>query len=631
MHYSFTRFLTLGVFLLLGVWRAVPCLAEQGPVILLKDDKTTYTIGNYVNLLEDPTGKISFKEVRQLNTFTRSRQEAPVFGPSSSAVWCLFRVRNTGTQNTWYLEVGSAYLHEADLYQENESGAYTLIKAGAGQPFDSRLVKTNRIILPLDLPAGSERTFYARFRSRSILRFPLKIATMQALYETNHTFDLVNGIYFGLLFALMMYNLFVYISLRDKAYLYYILFIFSIAADMACIRGYLLEWLPESLLWFVRVRFFSGLAILFSLLFTNAILQVKQNLPRLYRLRWVVVASLCLVLVLNLLRFYVWSFTWMLISFIPIYFYVYTAGILIYRKGFKPALFYTIASAALGIGIFIYISKDNNLLPETTFTESSLQLGSFIEAVVLSYALANKFDLFKREKEQAQALAVQQATTFSQELIQSQEHERKRIAAELHDSVGQSLILIKNKLLILKKRFDDPLKVAQQAEDLTETVAHTISEIRSISYGLRPFQLDMLGLTQSIKSLADEVSEVSGIDIRIEADSIDGLFPKDQEINVYRIVQESLNNMVKHSCATKACIRISLSNRLVELTIEDNGKGIQLDAIKVVGKQGFGLRGLQERVSILSGNLEIKPAAPQGTCIQVTLPVIMEPVSAQPA
>ncbi|RDC63399.1 sensor histidine kinase [Adhaeribacter pallidiroseus] len=602
------------------------CRAAE-PLTILQDTPAQYTIGRSIYLLEDPAGNLTFEQVQQRqSTFVKSQQEAPVYGPSSSVVWGYFRVRNQSQEAKWYLEIGSSYLYAVDLYRQKAPGSFELLRAGAGQPFQSRLLKTNRLILPLHVAAGTERTFYIRFRSRSILRFPLQIATMPVLYEANHRADVVNGIYFGLLFALMMYNLFVYFSLRDKAYLYYVLFIFSVAAEIACIRGYLHEWWPEPLLWQVNTRVFLGLAILFSLLFTNAILQVQQNLPWLYRWRWIMVACLFLVLLLNLLGFYVWAFTTMLLTFIPIYLYVYSAGILIYRQGFKPALYYTLGLAAFGAGIIIYIAKDNNLLPDTIFTESSLQLGNFIEAVVLSYALTSKFNMYKQEKEQVQAQAMQQATTFSQELIQSQEHERKRIAAELHDSVGQSLILIKNRLLLLQKQIDKPDKVALYAHDLLQTVAHTIGEIRGISYGLRPFQLDLLGLTQSIHGLAEEVSEASGIAIRVQADLIDGILLQEQEINVYRIVQESLNNIVKHSGAHQANIVIGREEQQIRIIIEDNGKGMPVSSAIATPKQGFGMRGIQERLSILAGKLVIKPAEPHGTIFQITLPVAATPV-----
>ncbi|WP_164891136.1 sensor histidine kinase [Botryobacter ruber] len=609
---------------LLLLWPACvrTCSAGTVPLIRLHDQAERYALGNQVVLLEDEAGSLTFQQVKGLqNAFQKSLQEIPVYGPSSSAVWCMFRVQNRSREDNWYLEIGNSYLNQVDLYEETEAGNFRVVKGGTNEAFRTRHLKTNRIILPLRLPPGTERTYYVRFQSRSILRFPIQVATMPALYESNHSFDLANGIYFGLMFSLVIFNLFVYLSLRDKAYLFYILYILCLTLDVASVRGYLLEWLPESLMWLVTNRVFSGLTIFFAVLFTNAFLQVKKFMPGLYPWRRIIYISVAVIFVLSLLHLYVWSFTWMLLTFIPTYIYIYSAGIKIYRKGFKPALYYTIAFAAVGIGITIYILKDNNVLPETAFTEGALQLGSVIEAIVLSFALASKFNYYRREKNQAQELAIRQANAFSQQLIQSQEHERKRIAAELHDSVGQSLILIKNKVLMLRKRLDEPAKVSQHAEDLTESVTNTINEIRAISYALRPFQLDMLGLTQSIQSLADEVAEASGIAVTVEADNVDGLFPKNDEINLYRIVQECLNNIVKHSGATHARLTLTRTEQVVQLMIEDNGKGMPAGTGSVQKKQGFGLLGIQERINILAGNWLIKEAVPHGTIIHISIPI----------
>ncbi|WP_347159488.1 sensor histidine kinase [Pontibacter chitinilyticus] len=615
-------------FLLWLLWLLPPLLNLQTshaaalPLIRLENQKNVYTIGADVALLEDPTGKLTLDQVQQLKgSFIRSRQQAPVYGPTTSAVWCLFRMRNTSKEDKWYLEVASSYLHEVDLYRQNAAGGFDRLKAGAGQPFESRFVHTNRLILPLQLPAGAERTYYMRLRSRNILRFPLKVATMPALYESNHTIDLVNGIYLGLMFALMMYNLFVYLSLRDKAYLYYILFVLSVALEVASIRGYLLEWLPEPLTWLVNARFFCGLAILFSIPFANAVLQVKQYLPALYPWRWVVIGCLGIVLLLNLLQWYVWAFACMLLTFIPVYLYAYGAGILIYRQGFKPALYYTLGSAALGLGILIYILKDTNLLPETPFTESSLQLGSVVEAVVLSYALASKFNIYRLEKEQAQELAMQQATAFSQQLIQSQENERKRIAAELHDSVGQSLILIRNRATLIRNNLGRSDKTEVQLDALSETVANTIQDIRTISYGLRPYQLDLLGLTHAIRGLAEEVAGATQLQLTEEIEQIDDLFPPESEINIYRIVQECLNNMVKHAGATMARLAVHRQGEEVELWLEDNGRGISPAVFADGTSRGFGLLGIEERLKILAGTITYHAGVPRGTRIHILIPI----------
>lgn len=598
------------------------CYAGTIPLIVLDNQSKSYSIGGKVALLEDADGALSFDEIQKLDTaFQLSRQENPVFGPSSSAVWSTFKLYNKSREDKWYLEVGNSYLNQVELYEQTAGGEYKRVKGGTEEPFKDRSIQTNRIILPLHISPGAEQVYYLRFRSRNILRFPLQISTMPALYERNHAYDLANGVYFGLLFSLIIFNLFVYLSLKDKSYLLYILYILCLAMDIASIRGYIGEWLPDSFMWLVNNRVFSGLTIFFGIAFANAFLQVKQQMSALYRWSYLIVASVVIIFLLSLLQLYVLSFTWMLLTLIPGFIYIYIAGIRAWRIGFRHALYLTIAFGAMGLGTAIYALKDNNLLPENSFTEGAMQWGSVTEALVLSFALASKFNYYKREKDEAQELAIKQANAFSQQLIQSQESERKRIAAELHDSIGQSLILIKNKVLLLRKGIGEPEKVERHVKDLTESVTQTINEIRSISYALRPFQLDMLGLTQSVQSLADEVAEASGIHITVDIDNIDGLFPKPNEINLYRIIQECLNNIVKHSSATQARLSLSRNEQVVQLKIEDNGKGMPSSATSTENKNGFGLLGIQERINILAGNWIIKEAVPNGTIIHISIPL----------
>lgn len=113
------HFTNLGVFIglswVLNLVSLTTCIANE-PVIILQNKATTYNIGNSVYLLEDATGSLNFNQIRQQNEkFKKSKQEAPVYGPSSSAVWCQFTVRNKSQEPKWYLEVSSSFLHEVDL------------------------------------------------------------------------------------------------------------------------------------------------------------------------------------------------------------------------------------------------------------------------------------------------------------------------------------------------------------------------------------------------------------------------------------------------------------------------------------------------------------------------------------
>jgi len=207
---------------------------------------------------------------------------------------------------------------------------------------------------------------------------------------------------------------------------------------------------------------------------------------------------------------------------------------------------------------------------------------------------------------------------FSRRLLESQESERQRIAAELHDSLGQELLIIKNWALLGLQNGKDS---RQQFDEISETASLAIDEVREIAYNLRPFHLDDLGLTKAIESMLNRVSEASEIKFRAEIDSIDGFFPKDAEINFYRIVQECVTNIVKHSNATEAGVRIKRIGAELRFSVWDNGKGFDTDKLSSVrAKQsGFGLAGINERARILGGKLTVNSSSENGTTVNLII------------
>jgi two-component system, sensor histidine kinase LadS len=242
-----------------------------------------------------------------------------------------------------------------------------------------------------------------------------------------------------------------------------------------------------------------------------------------------------------------------------------------------------------------------------------MAVGSAIEALIFSYALADKLNLLKKEHEENRALILKQSTKYSEQLILLQEEERKKIAAELHNSVGQNLSVIKNSISMLKKKTD----FASNLQDINDTVSGTIEEVRNISYGLRPFHFDLVGLSQSIRSLIEEVACSSEIRFYKNIEDIDGQLSKEAEINLYRVVQESLNNIIKHSKATETQVNIKNVSASIHIEIQDNGAGFGKQQINM----GLGLIGIKERINIIGGSINIKTEALKGTNILISIPV----------
>jgi signal transduction histidine kinase/streptogramin lyase len=209
---------------------------------------------------------------------------------------------------------------------------------------------------------------------------------------------------------------------------------------------------------------------------------------------------------------------------------------------------------------------------------------------------------------------------FSRRLIDFQENERKRIAAELHDSLGQSLAIIKNRALLgLNTPADEELS-KDQFNRITEHAAQAINEVKDISYNLRPYLLDRLGLTRALGSMLTKVAGSSGIRFDEDIDELDGLFSKDEEISLYRIVQESVNNIIKHSEATEAMVVIKKEAGEVAITVQDNGKGFAPEAADGgPSRHGFGLIGMAERARILGARQEIHSGPGHGTTITLKL------------
>jgi ligand-binding sensor domain-containing protein/signal transduction histidine kinase len=217
------------------------------------------------------------------------------------------------------------------------------------------------------------------------------------------------------------------------------------------------------------------------------------------------------------------------------------------------------------------------------------------------------------------ARAAQEA--FSRQLIASQEQERKRIASELHDSLGQQLLVIKNWAMIELSANTDDNASREGLNEISITASQAIEEVREIIYDLRPYQLDKIGLASTIRFMVEKVAAASQIEFAVETGDIDNLFSYDAEITLYRIVQECVNNIVKHSQATRASVVIDRHDRVIHLTIEDNGRGFAPDEVGADNNKrgGLGLTGISERVRILGGKHSIESAPGVGTKIFISI------------
>lgn len=215
-------------------------------------------------------------------------------------------------------------------------------------------------------------------------------------------------------------------------------------------------------------------------------------------------------------------------------------------------------------------------------------------------------------------LAAQQS--FTKQLLLSQEAERKRISQELHDSLGQDILLIKNRAqLVLHGEKLDSFAI-EQLNKINESSADLLNLVRDISFNLRPAHLERLGLTETIISLIKKVDDTTQINISNKIENIDKLFNSEEEINLYRIIQEGLSNIVKHSNAENAEINIYKTEDHLDIEIFDDGIGIDIN-VKENKIKGFGLVNLLNRVNILKGELIVNSEELKGLRLIIKIPL----------
>lgn len=196
-----------------------------------------------------------------------------------------------------------------------------------------------------------------------------------------------------------------------------------------------------------------------------------------------------------------------------------------------------------------------------------------------------------------------------------QETERRHMAAELHDEIGQNLSALILQLDRLAKRVPDACR--EEVEEAATTARRSLEEVRGLARRLRPEVLDALGLVPAVGNLCDRMSQQTGLPIVHQLPSGLPELGDDAELVIYRVVQESLTNVVRHAHAKRADVRIIEEEGHVELSIRDDGVGCPDVALT---SDGGGMRSMRERAVLVGGQFEVEPVAMGGTCVRLRIP-----------
>ncbi|QSX36458.1 diguanylate cyclase [Shewanella sedimentimangrovi] len=355
----------------------------------------------YLSLLEDPQGELSFEQVQRLaaeGQFSPLGNRSPNFGFSKSAWWVQLTLHNPGrTQQDWYLRQDYPLIDFLDLWQPQEDG-WQLISTGDRRPFRSRPLDNRTFVFPLTLAPGETKTLFLRFQTQGSLNIGLEALSAEGLVsQVGHEY-LFMGIYYGGFAVLLVYNLIIFMTVRERAFIFYVLYVFSYGLYMSVHNGLSFQFLWPDNSWLANksLLLLLALSLFGALRFTREILGSAQLLPRADRLtaimEWVAVIALLLspVLSYHLVIVPLALLTTLLCV------QLFAMGVMALMRGSRPARYFLVAFSALLLGAFTYMLKSFGLLPHNGFTQNAFQIGSLVEMVLLSLALGSRMGDIKR-------------------------------------------------------------------------------------------------------------------------------------------------------------------------------------------------------------------------------------------
>ena len=332
------------------------------------------------------------------NKFHPHTKEFFNFGITSAVLWCRFIIDNIKDEEI-YLYVSTSNLDTLELYRLQDSAAVLMGISSIYFPIEAKQIQSEGFYFKLGAEKGTAAYLLKVVRFRD-MQFSVNAGTLKQFKEYDSTFTMLNGIYFGFIILMVLYNLFLFISVREISYFYYVLYMLSMGLVNADINGdgflYLWKHFPMMNYYDDALGNFAGMC---ALLFTVNFLHIKKFTPVLYKL-FVLLFSLHVINIIIILAGYhnIGFICVEILSAVTIVLFMTTA-VVILRKGYKPALFYVIAWGTLLTGVLVFLLKDLQLLPFNYFTVNSMQISSAAEALLLSLALADRVNSYKKEKE----------------------------------------------------------------------------------------------------------------------------------------------------------------------------------------------------------------------------------------
>ena len=639
------------------------CLPLMASAVEFDEFTQSLPLGRSLQVFEDPSGLASIADVRAqaaAGNFKPHDKATLNAGYSRSAFWLKidlhYRPSNPAAQRTWLLELAYPPLDHLDLYMPDAAGDYRLVRqTGDALPFASREIRQNNYLFDLSFKPDQTQTVYLRLASEGSIQAPVTLWSSTAYLEDQPVRLYVLGIIYGVLLGMVVYNLFIFLSVRDTSYLYYIFYIASFGLYQLSVNGAAVEYFWPDNPWWANAAtpFFIGCAGLFGSQFARSFLQTKTHSRWLDRLLIGLIAFGALVIGLSLMTSYALSLRLATILALTFTVVIFAAGILAWWRGLRVARYFIIAWSAFLLGGIVNTLMVLGLLPNVFLTMYASQIGSAIEVALLSLALADRINAMREQQAQTLYDAGQKLEVLNQQLAHSNKLKDEFLATLTHELRTPMNGVIGSLELMQTVDLDPELEQYQQtaagsARDMMRMVNGilTLTELQAGKLKASPGSFSLRAVVEALRVQFDGNASSKSLDFKVEVlptlpDRLHG-----DSAKLAQCLECLLDNAIKFTRVGGLALRVtgkpSTGNRLaLSFAVIDTGIGFtdlgeatmyqrffQLDGsmTREYGGLGVGLAICRQLVELLGGKLTHRSEPGRGSRFQLDvefeLPVV---------
>ncbi|KAB0492663.1 hybrid sensor histidine kinase/response regulator [Pseudomonas vancouverensis] len=634
------------------------CLPLLASAVEFDESTQSLPLGRTLQVFEDTGGQATIADVRAqaaAGNFKAHNKDTLNAGYSRSVFWLKidlhYRPKDPAAQRTWLLELAYPPLDHLDLYLPDANGNYQLIRqTGDALPFASREIRQNNYLFDLPFKPDQAQTLYLRLASEGSIQAPVTLWSSTAYLEEQPIRLYVLGLIYGVLLGMLVYNLFIYLSVRDTSYLYYIFYIASFGLYQLSVNGAAVQYFWPDNPWWANAAtpFFIGCAGLFGSQFARSFLQMSSHSRWLDRLLLALVAFGALVVGLSLMTSYALALrlaTALALTFTVV---IFAAGIFAWLRGLRVARYFIIAWSAFLLGGIVNTLMVLGYLPNVFLTMYSSQIGSAIEVALLSLALADRINAMREQQAQTLFDASQKLEVLNQQLARSNRLKDEFLATLTHELRTPMNGVIGSLELMQTVEMDPELEQYQQtaagsARDMMRMV-NGILTLTELQAGKLKASADTFSLRAMVDALrAQFESNALGKSLDFKVDVAPGVPDRlhGDKTKIAQCLECLLDNAIKFTRIGGLALRVTGKaiepDRLaLTFTVIDTGIGFtdlgeatmyqrffQLDGsmTREFGGLGVGLAICRQLVELLGGRLTHRSEPGRGSRFQLDVEV----------